>query len=121
MKSKKKFGWGKEYRINRSRDFQRIKKYGKKRKTELFDVWYLQEVREHPPVRLAIVVRKKVARAVKRNRIRRLIREYFRLHQHELPGGDYVVIVKKLPEELKYQAVERIFDEEIFPSLKKIG
>lgn len=32
-----------------------------------------------------------VGTAVRRNRIRRIIRESFRLHQHELPGVDVVV------------------------------
>ena len=46
-------------------------------------------------IRLGLVVPKKVLkRAVDRNRIKRLTRNYFRLNQHTLPKLDYVVIAK---------------------------
>src|SRR3954464_13845535 len=47
----------------------------------------------HP--RLGMSVSRKVGTAVRRNRIRRLIREAFRLLQHDLPQGyDLVVVVR---------------------------
>src|SRR5829696_5887233 len=47
----------------------------------------------HP--RLGMSVSRKVGNAVRRNRIRRLIRESFRLLQHDLPQGyDLVVVVR---------------------------
>ena len=47
----------------------------------------------HP--RLGMSVARKVGTAVRRNRIRRLIRESFRLLQHDLPQGyDWVVVVR---------------------------
>ena len=47
----------------------------------------------HP--RLGMSVNRKVGTAVRRNRIRRLIRESFRLLQHDLPQGyDLVVVVR---------------------------
>ena len=39
-----------------------------------------------PAARLGVVTGKKVGNAVARNRARRLMRESFRLHQHELAG-----------------------------------
>ena len=53
--------------------------------------------------RLGIVVGKKqVLRANRRNRIKRCVREYFRLHQHELLPLDYVIRVscRVVPENL---------------------
>jgi ribonuclease P protein component len=45
--------------------------------------------------RLGMSVSRKVGAAVRRNRIRRLIREAFRLLQHDLPSGyDLVVVVR---------------------------
>jgi ribonuclease P protein component, eubacterial len=47
----------------------------------------------HPRLGLAIP-KKALKRAVWRNRVKRQIRESFRLHQHELPPIDIVVIAK---------------------------
>ena len=48
----------------------------------------------HP--RLGMSVSRKVGNAVRRNRIRRLIRESFRLLRHDLPKGyDLVVVVRR--------------------------
>jgi len=47
----------------------------------------------HP--RLAIAMKRAVGTAVKRNRIKRLLREAYRLHQHDLPRGyDFVIVVR---------------------------
>lgn len=40
------------------------------------------------------IAKKRVKLAVQRNRIKRIIRESFRLNQHELPNIDMVVMVK---------------------------
>ncbi|MGB1200055.1 MAG: ribonuclease P protein component [Cognaticolwellia aestuarii] len=40
------------------------------------------------------IAKKRVKLAVQRNRIKRLTRESFRLHQHQLPHVDLVVLVK---------------------------
>ena len=40
------------------------------------------------------IAKKRVKLAVQRNRIKRLVRESFRLHQHNLPDIDMVVIVR---------------------------
>ena len=47
----------------------------------------------HP--RLGFVISKKnVRRAVKRNRVRRIIRESFRLNQHNLPAVDMILLAR---------------------------
>ena len=47
----------------------------------------------HP--RLGITISRKVGTAVRRNRIKRLLRESLRLMQHDLPAGyDLVVVVR---------------------------
>lgn len=41
------------------------------------------------------VAKKNVRRAHERNRIKRLVRESFRLRQHQLPTMDFVIVAKK--------------------------
>jgi ribonuclease P protein component len=48
-----------------------------------------------PGTRLGVTVTRKVGKAVKRNRIKRLIREAFRREHHALPAGLDVVFVAK--------------------------
>ena len=47
------------------------------------------------PARLGLAVSRKVdPHAVGRNRIKRVLRDSFRHHRAELPGGDYVVVAR---------------------------
>ncbi len=56
--------------------------------------------------RLGITVSKKVGNAVRRNRIKRVIREFFRLHKTQLAESqDIVIIGKKGIPHLNYQDV----------------
>lgn len=52
--------------------------------------------------RLGIIVPKScVGKAHQRNKIKRVIREYFRLHREKFPRGDLLVIAKSPSESLK--------------------
>lgn len=64
----------------------------------------------HP--RLGLVIAKKnVRKAVQRNRIKRTIRETFRLRQHQLGGLDIVVLARKGIADIDQPALSRMVDE----------
>lgn len=61
----------------------------------------------HP--RLGFVISKKnVRHAVKRNRVRRIMRESFRLNQHKLPSVDLIVMARKGIDELENEELHRL-------------
>lgn len=60
--------------------------------------------------RLGITVSTKLGKAVHRNKVRRRIREIYRLHQAELlPGYDMVVVARVKAAHSSYAAMERSF------------
>ena len=58
------------------------------------------------------IAKKRVKLAVQRNRIKRIIRESFRLNQHKLPPIDIVVMVKS--------GIDQLDNKEINQQLSKI-
>ncbi|MBE6937933.1 MAG: ribonuclease P protein component [Ruminococcaceae bacterium] len=76
-----------------NRDFQRLYHKGKRSVSGLFAVYYRQN--GTPDVRIGITAGKKLGCAVKRNRIRRQIREVLRLSSDSLnPGFDIVIVAR---------------------------
>jgi len=97
----------KQSRLRESRDFQQVRQGGKRRHSPSFIVVVLH--RSNSLTRLGLTVSRKVGGAVQRNRIKRLVREFFRTHRDQLPGGvDISIIAKKGAAELSYA---RICDE----------
>ncbi|SET13070.1 ribonuclease P protein component [Thorsellia anophelis DSM 18579] len=64
----------------------------------------------HPRLGLT-VAKKQIKRAHERNRVKRIVRESFRLIQHDLPAVDFVVIVKKPAEKLSNDELRVILDK----------
>ncbi len=59
--------------------------------------------------RLGFVISKKnVRHAVKRNRVRRIIRESFRQNQHELPAVDMIILARQGLGEMEKQDVHKL-------------
>ena len=58
------------------------------------------------------IAKKRVKLAVQRNRVKRIVRESFRLNQHKLPAIDMVVMVKS--------GIDQLDNQEINQQLEKI-
>jgi ribonuclease P protein component len=82
-----------QHRLRLPREFSAVYEARVRESRGPLTVYALQNELGHP--RLGMSVSRKVGTAVRRNRIRRLVRESFRLLQHDLPQGyDLVVVVR---------------------------
>ncbi len=87
-------------------DFLRATRRGRRVETGYFRVFVLRR-EDGGPTRLGITVTRKVGKAVLRNRIKRLVREWFRRRDHGMASCDLIVIVKQeFPKDLRQQQVE---------------
>jgi len=89
------FGFNRHLRIIRPSDYQRVFAKPIKSGSSAFTVLATQNDCQHPRLGLA-VAKKHMRRAVDRNRIKRQIRESFRLYKATLPAVDIVVLAKHL-------------------------
>jgi ribonuclease P protein component len=96
-------------RIKQSRDFGRVRAEGQRLATGcLIGNW--RRLPTSSPARLGVVTGKKIGNAVARNRARRLLREVFRLHQHDLVQPvDLVLIARPSIAGKGFAAVEKDF------------
>jgi ribonuclease P protein component len=99
------YPFSKSLRLIRSADFRKVYNEGKAVRSQAFQLFYLMG-REDKPVRLGITVTKRFGKAVRRNRIKRLIREAFRQAQPCLEHGyDIVINVRSFAEGLSQKEV----------------
>jgi ribonuclease P protein component len=102
--SRNDFSLKKHERLRRQQDFQLALRYGSRRHTEHFTIVLRPNALQFS--RLGITVSKKVGNAVERNRIKRYLREFFRLHKHQLPTAyDLMIIARKDAATLAYHDV----------------
>ena len=88
----KKFNFPAGQRLKLRNDFKEVFRSAKKLATPEITLLYKPTDKQQP--RLAIVVSKKLGIAVERNRIKRLIREFFRLNKHKLADCDIILYPK---------------------------
>ena len=83
--------FAKKNRLAKTSDVQKVFARGRAFFNPLFNLRYLPG-REH---RFTVVVSTKVAKsAVRRNRIKRVAREFIRLRMQDLKPGDYAILAK---------------------------
>jgi ribonuclease P protein component len=92
--------------LTKNKEFQRVYSRGKYAASALLVIYVLQN--NLSVTRLGITTSKKVGNAVKRNRLRRLIRENVRLLYDRLDKGfDVVVVARKFQDNTTLDAVGR--------------
>lgn len=85
-----RFGLARQQRLSRKADFESLLHRGKRRSRNGF-VFFLMAREDGPPRLGMLVSRKHSPRATVRNRIKRCIREAFRLEQEKLGAIDVLV------------------------------
>jgi ribonuclease P protein component len=83
--------------LRRPVDFKRVYDRRRSVSNEAIIVYACPNGLEHN--RLGLSVSRKVGGAVKRNRLRRLYREAYRLTRHQMPTGLDLVLIPRSPEE----------------------
>jgi ribonuclease P protein component len=108
-------GFPARLRIKQRREFLQVQQGGRKHHVRHFIVFVSPRAGELPaaalPTRLGITVTRKIGNAVERNRIKRLVREVFRLHRVRLPEGlDLVWVAKQQAAHADFADVLNDFD-----------
>ena len=94
--------------IKKTADFKQIYKLGKSFSNKYFVLYAFQN--EKGLARLGLSIGKKIGKAVARNKLRRWVKEFFRLNKHGLPGVDIVIVARMQACELvkaNYRDVEK--------------
>ena len=84
-----------QYRLRRNSDFQRVRRFGKFYASPLMVLAFLRNELDHS--RFGFVVSKRVGQAVKRNKIKRQMREATRLHIPRIKSGFDIVFIARQP------------------------
>jgi ribonuclease P protein component len=88
------FRFTKKEKINDPHVFRKVMRTGRRHASKNFILLFREN--KNSLHRLGIVVKKEIGPAIFRNRIKRYIREFFRLNKHQIKGSfDIVLLAKK--------------------------
>lgn len=93
------------HRIRKRNEYQRVYEQGRKVSSKSFTLFTLQNGLGRP--RLGITVTRRCGGAVQRNRVKRLLREWFRKRQRELPSQDVVVNAREGMHRMTLEEISR--------------
>jgi ribonuclease P protein component len=103
------FSFPKQAKLLKTDDFSSVFNLRKRIANKHLVVRYCQNNFNH--ARLGLIVSKKNAKsAVKRNYMRRVLRELFRLNQHQLPNVDLIIQVQFLFEKPQFVLIKQEFE-----------
>ncbi len=87
------YGLPKEFRLLKRSDFLPKRDRVRRINTKSFIVLCSENREKHP--RIGIVASRKAGNAVRRNRIKRLVREFFRLHRGRMSRQEDIIIIAR--------------------------
>jgi ribonuclease P protein component len=108
IRETKKFTLPRELKIKKAEEFQKLYSEGRSIAGRYL-ILYFQK-RGDGPTRAAFAAGKKLGKAHVRNRLKRLLRETFRLNRYRLRDGyDLILLARKAAVDVKMQDVEKVF------------
>jgi ribonuclease P protein component len=102
------FGFPKEERLLKRADYLKVSEQGRKILSPHFVILVRSSSWEAP--RIGVTASRRVGNAVIRNRVKRLVREYYRLNKGHFAAADYNIIARQGAELLKFSDVCRELD-----------
>lgn len=113
-------GLKKDDRLEQKADFDRVYKQGNRFFGHFFVAYVL--AKKEGPLRLGVVASRKVGKAVKRNRAKRLLREVFRKNRPAAAASaDVVLIARSSINEASYRDVEKAYARTVSRVLENGG
>jgi ribonuclease P protein component len=101
--------FGRAMRLKQGRDFLRIRQHGRRLPCGCF-IANWQVLPDGSATRLGVITSKAIGNAVVRARARRLLREAFRRHQHDLARPvDLVLVAQRSLPAMEFAAVEQAY------------
>jgi len=97
----------KRFRITRRKDFSRLFEQGRRATDDVLTLYAMRNDSPGSAPRAGVAVGKRHGRAAKRNRVKRLSREAFRLTRGSLPQGWDFMIVPRVGTELTVENISR--------------
>ncbi len=129
-----RLGWPKSRHLLKGSEFAACYERGARRYTRSFVLFVLDREKDQDqtadtvrpgetpgppcPARLGLTVGRKVGNAVARNRLKRVLREFFRLHQDLLEDQMDIVVVPKRTVEARPMSLREV-EKELLPALTR--
>ena len=107
----RRFTFPATHRLRRQREFDAVYRRGVGKTAGPLRIIGLPNAMDH--CRLGMSVSKRIGGAVVRNRLKRMLREAYRLSRHELPGGYDLVIVPRPHPPLGLEDYQRMLLEAV--------